>query len=217
MPHTTYDPPPDSNWNWRNICKIRKLMALGFVGDQWTLDVKGYSVKSGYHLLQGQHPPVQWYKEVWDSWFLPKHSIIGWLIKKEALNLRDKLLRLNICGSSMCVICEREPETHQHLFTQCEYSRTVVLLLAEWMRNALHGTVQGLPIMLNIRRLVQITTWYTLWMERNSCRIDLVVRRPEKLVKDIQRLVCMRMKLLLQEQGPDSNEYNMWLRLNDNM
>ncbi|XP_074299055.1 uncharacterized protein LOC141630075 [Silene latifolia] len=137
------------------------------------------------------------------------------MIKQEALNLRDKLHRLNICGSSMCVICEKEPETHQHLFAQCEYSRTMVLILDDWFSNALNGNVQGLPTLKNICRLVQITTWYTLWMERNSCRLDLVVRRPERLVKDIQRIVCMRVKMMLQEQCPASTEYSIWLRLRD--
>ncbi|XP_074297598.1 uncharacterized protein LOC141628339 [Silene latifolia] len=188
---------------------------MGYVGGQWTLDVNGYTVKTGYQLLQGQHPSLQWYKEVWDSWFVPKHSIIGWMIKQEALNLRDKLHRLNICGSSMCVICEKEPETHQHLFAQCEYSRTVGFILDDWLCNAFTGNVQDMPILKSIRRLVQLTTWYTLWMERNSCRLDLVVRRPERLVKDIQRIVCMRVKMMLKEQCPASIEYSIWLRMRD--
>ncbi|XP_074298629.1 uncharacterized protein LOC141629547 [Silene latifolia] len=211
----SYEPPPDSNWNWRNICKTRKLMAMGYVGDQWTLYVKGYTVKAGYQLLQGQHPPVQWYKEVWDSWFLPKHSIIGWLIKHEALNLRDKLHRLNICESNMCVICEKETETHQHLFTRCEYSRSVVLLLDTWLSSALNGNAQGLSNLMNICRMIQVTVWYTLWMERNKCRLYLAIRRPEILVKEIKSFICMRVKMMMQVQWPVSNEHSFWLRLSD--
>ncbi|XP_074293205.1 uncharacterized protein LOC141620164 [Silene latifolia] len=63
-----YVPPTDSNWNWRNICKVKGLMSSGYVNNHWIHDPKGYSIKSGYGLLQGGHPSVGWYKDVWDAW-----------------------------------------------------------------------------------------------------------------------------------------------------
>ncbi|XP_074304929.1 uncharacterized protein LOC141639780 [Silene latifolia] len=63
----TYTPPSDSNWNWRNICKVRGLLSAGYMNNVWQ-DARGYSVGSGYAWLQGVHPPVQWHKEIWDAW-----------------------------------------------------------------------------------------------------------------------------------------------------
>ncbi|XP_074290977.1 uncharacterized protein LOC141617710 [Silene latifolia] len=101
----SYQPPPDSNWNWRNICKVRTILA-GFraIG---LASPNGYTVTSGYQWMQGAHPPVHWYKDVWDGWAIPKHSFIGWLIKHEALNTRVKLFSLGMCTTNRCVLCEK--------------------------------------------------------------------------------------------------------------
>ncbi|XP_074299013.1 uncharacterized protein LOC141630018 [Silene latifolia] len=102
-----YVPPADSNWNWRNICKVKGLISSGYVNNHWIHDPKGYNIKSGYGLLQGGHPSVGWYKDVWDAWCVPKHSIICWLIKQEALNTREKLFRLQISDSNQYSIDPR--------------------------------------------------------------------------------------------------------------
>ncbi|XP_074306378.1 uncharacterized protein LOC141641622 [Silene latifolia] len=112
----SYQPPPDSNWNWRNICKVRTMLAAGFQGTQWLASPTGYTVASGYQWMQGAHPPVPWFKDVWDGWAIPKHSLIGWLIKHEALNTRAKLFSLGLCSTNRCVLCEKEEEGHGHLF-----------------------------------------------------------------------------------------------------
>ncbi|XP_074297928.1 uncharacterized protein LOC141628730 [Silene latifolia] len=73
----SYTPPADSNWNWRNICRVKDTLRDGYVNGQWMPDSKGYSIGNGYHWQQGPRPPVQWYKTVWDSWDVPKHSFNG--------------------------------------------------------------------------------------------------------------------------------------------
>ncbi|XP_074315297.1 uncharacterized protein LOC141651485 [Silene latifolia] len=88
----TYHPPPDSNWNWRNICRVKKCLASGFQGNSWIASAGDYSIRAGYHWLQGVHPPVQWYHDLWDSWILPKHAFVGWLIHRQALNTRANCL-----------------------------------------------------------------------------------------------------------------------------
>ncbi|XP_074305175.1 uncharacterized protein LOC141640185 [Silene latifolia] len=113
----SYVPPADSNWNWRNICKVKGLISSGYVNNHW-----------------GGHPSVGWYKDVWDDWCVPKHSIICWLIKQEALNTREKLFRLQISDSNRCVICEDGIETHEHLFSRCKYSEQIKEQLESWLQ-----------------------------------------------------------------------------------
>ncbi|XP_074315276.1 uncharacterized protein LOC141651462 [Silene latifolia] len=55
-----YQPPPDSNWNWRNICRVRGILEGGYQGNTWIASPGGYTVSSGYHWMQGSHPSVLW-------------------------------------------------------------------------------------------------------------------------------------------------------------
>ncbi|XP_074298229.1 uncharacterized protein LOC141629060 [Silene latifolia] len=45
---SSYQPPSDSNWNWRNICKARELLSGGYQGSQWVMQPTGYTVRTGY-------------------------------------------------------------------------------------------------------------------------------------------------------------------------
>ncbi|XP_074305894.1 uncharacterized protein LOC141641116 [Silene latifolia] len=120
--------------NWRNVCKVRDVLAGGFHDNQWVIATRGYSVSSGYHWLRGPHPPVQWSKAVWDRWNIPKQAFIGWLIHREALNTRAKLHHLGLCDSDLCVLCERGVETYAHLFSECAFSSQILLAVEHWLQ-----------------------------------------------------------------------------------
>ncbi|XP_074305379.1 uncharacterized protein LOC141640499 [Silene latifolia] len=163
-----YQPPPDSNWNWRNICKVRGILEGGYQGNTWVASPGGYTVSSGYHWMQGSHPPVLWYKDVWDTWLLPKYSFIAWLIQRKALNTRVKLHRLGLCLSDHCVLCEVGKETHDHLFTECDYSARVIAGVEERLHLCFTGSNQ---IYSKLRkktcRMARMVTCYMIWNERN--------------------------------------------------
>ncbi|XP_074315609.1 uncharacterized protein LOC141651814 [Silene latifolia] len=53
----SYQPPLDSNWNWRNICRVKGLLDGGYQGNHWIASTGGYSVGPGYQWMQGSHPP----------------------------------------------------------------------------------------------------------------------------------------------------------------
>ncbi|XP_074318578.1 uncharacterized protein LOC141655394 [Silene latifolia] len=141
------------------------------------------------------HPSVPWYKDVWDSWTIPKHSVIGWLIQRQALNTRDKLFQLGICGSNCCVMCELEPETHAHLFSECAYSKQVINLLEHWLLMRIQTPPgHSSTVRRKVWRVVRLSWWYVLWLERNTRRIDMKLRRPEVLVSEIQKMVQQRIQ-----------------------
>ncbi|XP_074278280.1 uncharacterized protein LOC141601872 [Silene latifolia] len=178
-----YQPPLDSNWNWRNICKVRDIMQAGYQNNFWVADPRGYSIRSGYHWLQGQHPPVQWYREVWDTWCVPKHSIIGWLIHHEALNTREKLFAIEVSESRRCVICE---------------SKRVMNGIENWLQVKLDGANPAYSAMqIKVCHMAKMACWYYVWMERNHCRLEGRLARPELLCADVKRLVRSRIQQLL--------------------
>ncbi|XP_074265533.1 uncharacterized protein LOC141587971 [Silene latifolia] len=63
---SNYHPPPNYNWNWRNICKTRELLSGRYQGNHW----KGQPTVTGYT------------------------AFIGWLVQRKALNTRVKLARV---------------------------------------------------------------------------------------------------------------------------
>ncbi|XP_074314314.1 uncharacterized protein LOC141649525 [Silene latifolia] len=133
----SYQPPQDSNWNWRNICKVRGILSGGFQGNQWVADPKGYSIGAGYQWLQGPHPPVDWYKDVWKGWNVPKQAFIAWLVCRKALNTRVNLLQMGVTVNDNCVLCEGGPENHCHLYIDCIYSQQVLAGLENWLQRKL--------------------------------------------------------------------------------
>ncbi|XP_074288731.1 uncharacterized protein LOC141613887 [Silene latifolia] len=206
----TYIPPSDSNWNWRNICKVRGLLSAGYMNNVWQ-DARGYSVGSGYAWLQGMHPPVQWHKEIWDGWCVLKHSIIGWLIKQQALNTKQKLFQLRLCDNDVCIICGAATESREHLFEDCQYVLRIIEQLEQWMHLSMTGQNALLSkLQKKVARMAKLACWYTIWLERNRGRLEHRITRPEILVQDIQRLVKARVQLLL--RGPVMIADQHWLK-----
>ncbi|XP_074271125.1 uncharacterized protein LOC141595051 [Silene latifolia] len=194
----TYHPPPDSNWNWRNICKIKDRLAGGYQGNCWVASTGGYSISSGYQWLQVVHPPVPWYRSVWDIWVLPKQAFVGWLIHRNALNTRSKLYKLGLVTTATCVICEMGEETHDHLFRDCVYASRIFAGLEQWLQLKINDpSVSYSKLQMRVCRVVKSAVWYAIWMERNSARLELSICRPERLVQQVQRQVHGRLILKL--------------------
>ncbi|XP_074289630.1 uncharacterized protein LOC141614781 [Silene latifolia] len=189
----TYLPPPDYNWNWRNICRVKGLLEGGYQNSSWIATPGGYSVGVGYQWLQGSHPHVYWYKDVWDTWILPKHSLIGCLIQKKALNTRAKIYQLGLCMSDRCVIFEVGEETHEHLFGDCVYSTQVIDCIEQWLCLHLNGPLTHYSkLQRKTCRMVRMDVYYMLWTERNKCRLKLQLSRPEHLVTTLKKQLHYR-------------------------
>ncbi|XP_074314177.1 uncharacterized protein LOC141649384 [Silene latifolia] len=121
-----YTPTGDMSWGWKNVCRVKEKLSSGYCHGQWLLDLRGYSVSSGYELLRKKYTPVQWHKYIWHSWSVLKHRFIGWLITREALQVKEKLYALGISPDDLCLLCGREAESHHHLFHHCVYSRGIL-------------------------------------------------------------------------------------------
>ncbi|XP_074297825.1 uncharacterized protein LOC141628606 [Silene latifolia] len=161
-------------------------------------DPKDYSIGFGYCWLQGMHPPVPWYFEIWDNWCVPKHSFMGWLIKHKALNTREKLYKLHLTASECFVLCETGSETHLHLFADCPYSRQIIEQIEVWLKlNLDQGINHGIALQKHVCRMAKLACWYHIWMERNQCRIEMKLTRPVYIVNEIQRLVHATLKLFI--------------------
>ncbi|XP_074282967.1 uncharacterized protein LOC141607510 [Silene latifolia] len=211
---SVYDPSPDSNWNWRNIYKTRNRLAAGFVNNCWVADPKDYSVGSGYVWIQGAYPPVSWYAEVWDSWCIPKHAFIAWLVYQEALNTREKLYHLGLCDSESCVLCEAGKETHSHLFGGYPYSNQILGQIEHWLQLKFNQAGRHISqLHHHICRMAKLVCWYSIWMERNKCRLNLQLTIPARIVKDVKRLIHARVNKLIVQPVTSSDQ--LWFQCLD--
>ncbi|XP_074299556.1 uncharacterized protein LOC141630683 [Silene latifolia] len=188
-----YCPSTNSSWVWRRICKVKQELAHGFVDGVWVVQPTGYTPSGCYEWLRNVSPLAYWSKVVWNSWALPKHQFMGWLVAHEALNTVDKLLTYGMDVDACCLLCGQDNESLAPLFFACQYSRRVMMAMQQvtgcsfplavdlmWWANR-GGTV--------VQRGVQIALFlgalYSIWFQRNKCRNDMVLMHPRHVALQI--------------------------------
>ncbi|KAF8394791.1 hypothetical protein HHK36_018727 [Tetracentron sinense] len=153
------------------------------VGDRivWTEAANGsYSLSSAWDLVRNRFAPVPWNSIIWFSENIPRQSFIAWMDFRESLLTLDKLLRRNIIQSSTCVFCRRYPETHNHLFFACRFTKNVWRSILRTSRirhrpaDVWHEEItwvinhfKGQGFVSKIKRLSLCATIYHIWTERN--------------------------------------------------
>ncbi|XP_074265700.1 uncharacterized protein LOC141588144 [Silene latifolia] len=213
-----YKPSGDLSWGWKSVCKVKDKLDTGYQNGQWLLDVRGYTLSSGYDLIRHKFQNVPWHKQIWNSWSLPKHQFIGWLIAREALMLKDKLFSLGIVPDDDCLLCGKGGESHTHLFQNCEYSRRLldevskVLRIALPISNPLQRITDGQfsQVLKGVILSAISATFYHIWLQRNKARVDGVLQRPEFLRDLILKEMKTRIDVLLSQKTANSD--NVWLR-----
>ncbi|XP_074297299.1 uncharacterized protein LOC141628005 [Silene latifolia] len=161
---------------------------------------KGYTTTSGYCWIRHSQPVVTWDKAVWNSWCISKNSFINWLIAREALLLKDKLLQIGVVADSACCICGADTESHRHLFVQCQHTQKLVKLLScklnvklpavyliTWIQSKPWAKVKKNVIIAWIQAL-----YYAIWHQRNKSRLEGVLDQPEVVLKQISSMLLMR-------------------------
>ncbi|XP_074318790.1 uncharacterized protein LOC141655619 [Silene latifolia] len=196
-----YEPTSNSSWAWRKICQIKSIFKeLLMPGSGVTAY---YSTALGYKWLQGQDTVCEWYPWILNTWVVPKHGFISWLMVHNRLLTQDRLMNMKIIQSNLCYLCGLQQENHTHLFFKCEYSKRCCRMVAEWCAEMLpdeecipwwcHKRYRSLSKK-KIVGVILAGLIYHLWMARNKCRVEQAVLRPEQLVKFVQADVCNRVK-----------------------
>lgn len=98
----------------------------------WVPSATGrFSTKSAYRTDQKQRfsntsllPNIYWNK-LWHSKIHPRHKILWWQIILDALPTREKLAKLFPIEDLMCPLCNRHPESAEHLFLHCDVAQRI--------------------------------------------------------------------------------------------
>lgn len=70
---------------------------------------------------------------VWNSFNVPKHSFIAWLVALDKLRTRGRLAHVGIGIDEQCVMCGHGQESCHHLFFRCCFSREVCVGVLLWL------------------------------------------------------------------------------------
>ncbi|GJZ70423.1 hypothetical protein Tco_0633973 [Tanacetum coccineum] len=129
------------------------------------------------------------------------------------ISLRDKwpIVRWNQGNDLTCVLCNKCPDSHEHLFFKCSWAKEVWLKISEKGRftrvecklSKVVGHQEEGPVKRNIwqvvNTLILFATVYFIWNERNKRSFQNIIRTHEELIRDIiknieDNLMCLRVR-----------------------
>ena len=111
---------------------------------------------------------------MWNNFNTPRYAFYAWLILKERLLTKDRMLHFNMHTSPFCLLCQNSDENHAHLFCSCPFSRKVldacpIRVSSSWIDicNGRCLLSQADAIRTKVAYLFIAAAFYHIWMERN--------------------------------------------------
>ena len=182
----------------------------------WTSSRLGsFSIKEAWHSLRARHSLVAWHKLVWFPKAIPKCGFILWLAIRERLGTCDRAFLDT--SSRDCLLCNRNGESHDHLFFNCSYSKVIWRNLKQkcgihlgdssWADCISQMVVlcKGKSLTSTIRKLCLATGVYFLWEERNKRYHDNSYREVGALLWSITDFIRYRLSSLSGIKDIDEN------------
>lgn len=172
----TSGPPPDQE----SILQLKDLLytiTLTDNGDEaiWSWSNSDlFSVKSMYNFLQERGVKERRFAQLWSVKAPLKVKIFGWLVLLQKVLSKDNLVKRGWSGKISCVLCQDEPETIDHLFLNCYFSRTLwKCLLPSKQCLDTCATVGALWKLCSVKQGVGgrkeaatvVATWWITWLE----------------------------------------------------
>ncbi|XP_013613644.1 PREDICTED: uncharacterized protein LOC106319794 [Brassica oleracea var. oleracea] len=148
---------------------------------QWLINGKiQTSFKSTliYHSLV-ESPTVPWYPLIWIKRGIPKHKSLAWLMLLNRCPTRDRLLSWGLNTDPLCLLCNQDNESRDHIYFNCSYSSAVWNhFSSRFAINSATNTWDDITNSLQSQSIsskhkyLSILTWqatvYDLWWERND-------------------------------------------------
>ncbi|XP_060968731.1 uncharacterized protein LOC133036230 [Cannabis sativa] len=167
-------------------------------------DVWSYLVKPDrfYDEMLGA-AKVPYATNVWHKLIVPKHRFIYWQVINEHLLTRDILSRFLPIASDLCVVCDMDPESHNHIFIDCIFAKKLIKRVEGWSGvlnwpSCLREFHQIKPAKTDLAAAVLnaviAAVLYMLWKNRNDCFLMMFVTMFLPLVKKLS--VLLRLELL---------------------
>ncbi|XP_021996242.2 uncharacterized protein LOC110893442 [Helianthus annuus] len=167
--------------------------------------------------LHQVQPEVPWADAVWFPQSIPRHSFLMWLFLNKKLKTQDVMSKWNSLGNAnfnlmCCLLCTAGPDSHDHLFFECNYSALVWKGIRkkagmEDVQNSWAGIFDHLLLVAQskavehiITKLVVGAASYFIWQERNQRLFSAKRRSTDQLIDII--LTTVRLKLHMMRYKP---------------
>ncbi|GKA68670.1 putative RNA-directed DNA polymerase [Tanacetum coccineum] len=151
---------------------------------------------------------VPWAKLVWFSQNIPRHAFLMWLAVHGRLRTQDLMGVWDKNDGLRCVFCKMVPDSHNHLFFECEFPRKIWYSLKDLVRldHAPFSWSHIIEFMLKrpinksiwsiLQRLLLGASIYFVWQERNLRMFQNKERPMDVLVNMIKESVRLRVMSL---------------------
>lgn len=87
-----------------------------------------FSASNVWEAVRERKNVVVWKDVVWYPQCIPRHAFLVWLLIRHCLKTHDRLQAWDVSKKRThfsCVFCSLQPDSHDHLFFECSYSRQV--------------------------------------------------------------------------------------------
>ncbi|XP_021996389.1 uncharacterized protein LOC110893597 [Helianthus annuus] len=169
-----------------------------------------YSTFGVWNDIREIQEPVDWDRIVWYPQAIPRHSFLMWLIVCKKLKTQDIMCNWRASGNAnynllCCSLCTLGPDSHDHLFFECEFASQVwygvrdkvgmQMIGKRWddIMDYLRHHAASKHASHIIGKLVVAASAYFVWQERNNRLFSANKRNAAQLIEVV--LMTVRMKL----------------------
>lgn len=119
--------PPARSDHQLDVISFLTTVSLNTEDDyhEWVVNGKvsnRYNTGEIYTYLRGEIEEVKWAPVVWPQRGIPRHGFHAWLVTKDRLPTRDRLLSWGLQVPPLCLLCNSQPESRSHLFWDCGFA-----------------------------------------------------------------------------------------------
>ncbi|KAH0650557.1 hypothetical protein KY284_030469 [Solanum tuberosum] len=94
-----------------------------------------FKIQKAYVAMQPQLPKVSWKNITLHKAIHPRFKFIIWLAIQQRLATVERLQKIGIQVPMLCIFCDQEVESFEHLFFRCVYSNQIWTRMLKWMGN----------------------------------------------------------------------------------
>ncbi|KAJ9536537.1 hypothetical protein OSB04_un000289 [Centaurea solstitialis] len=161
-----------------------------------------FSIKDAWQSLSGAHQPLNWTKFVWFKGHVPKLGFCMWTACHGRLPTQDRIgAWMHDTSTLCCPLCDTIPDSHDHLFFDCSYSREVWRRLKRLV--GLHGFPEVWSVIMEYlndnrgprrmsHRLALSGAVYFIWRERNRRLFQSLKQPPIVVFKQVRDLITAK-------------------------
>ncbi|XP_009779134.1 uncharacterized protein [Nicotiana sylvestris] len=193
--------PQQANWMVRKIIKAKHLLEQNNVHICREKEV----IKHIYLQLLGDQPRMPWKCLMFGNAARPKAKFTVLLQMQNRLLTADRLNKWGMQVEGKHSLCQREEETKDHLFVECDYTKTVMQKLMHWTQNQnivaatwdqhVHEVIKrakGKSKEAQLFKMLYSEVVHSIWIERNKRIFEKISIGWEKIAKEIACVCYVR-------------------------